>query len=810
MLKPTHSQLNYDDLPSLTGNLVNPLSRDTQYSIASALTQLLKPLGIKFKCSIQEHPQDPPPENSGEITTPLAFFKPLKYRLRVLCYAQKTIDYKLLAEPLARKLRSLNLEGFHDAVVQFDRSGSSVGESRLRLNLTPTAAILEHWARWGDVQSIARLLDLALTVEEIQVKIALKDFALHIFCTLGKPRSLKTSLRLSDTFPIRKTALDIITPLLLKLAPQGIHSATIYGVKKHPNIDGEGAESPVWTHWLDLPGMSDPRYSPTPLVAAARGNKNALGFVLERFLNPDLEHYLAVGGIAFSLLRRRGVLHIMSEAASSPIQSQIAPTIIKILEQLELTNFRGVRIYGRISGQSTPQWSYGVDFDRPPLELPPVNLKPPSVTTSSVKRMSFAESLKASLLMTGIWKSQLRSTKMPGLSTISRFRWEPSVLLLVAGLVLPIAIDRSIDFALQSSLVGDESASIQTTSSASFNNSLLDRKLAEYQLLCDREGVPDVLIVGSSRALRGIDPDVLQRSLKKRRQANLKIYNFGINGATAQTVDLLLRQVLTAEKLPKLVIWADGARAFNNGRVDRTYENLISSNRYRQSIALKGGDSNNQSPLFQVQAIVKNSYDAIDNSAHDRFIEFSPAYHHRDRFKTWIQKQLPIGSLFELPNNQLNGDPLDSSKDWKYNPDGFLPLDLKFAPATYYQQYSKVSGDSDGDYANFKLDGSQHQALQQVSDFLASKKISLVFVNLPLTDIYLDPFRRDREIIFKQYMQDLASSNQLVFIDLDGLLNTQYALFSDPSHLNQFGAIEVSTQLSKIPIPWQKVDKTRR
>lgn len=805
MPKPTHSQLNYDDLPSLTGIGVNPLSRDAQYSIASALTQLLKPLGIKFKCSIQEHPQDPQSENSGEISPPLAFFKPLKYRLRVLCYTQKSIDYKLLAEPLARKLRSLNLQGFCDAVVQFDRQDNRVGESRLRLNLTPTAAILEHWARWGDVQSISRLLDLALKVEEIQVTIAVKDFALHIFCTLEKPRSLKASLRLSDTFPIRKTALDIIIPLLLRLAPQGIHSATIYGLKKHAPIDGEFAESPIWTHWLDLPGMSDPRYSPTPLVAAARGNKNALKFVLERFLNPDLEQYLAVGGISFSLLDRRGVLHIMSEAPNSPIQSQIAPPIIRIIHQLELTNLRGVRIYGRISGQSAPQWSYGVDFDRPPLQLSAVESKIPSVATPFVKKISVTESLQSSLLMTGIWKSQRHSTKATGLSTISRFRWEPSVLLLMVGLVLPIAIDRTLNFGLQNLFVDDKSASIQTTSSLSFNNSLLDQKITEYQLLCDREGVPDVLIVGSSRALRGIDPDVLKRNLKKRRQTNIKIYNFGINGATAQTVDLLLRQILTAEQLPKLVIWADGARAFNSGRVDRTYDNLISSNRYRKSIAMSGS-SNDRSPLFQAQAIVKNSYEAIDTSVNDKFTELSPVYQHRDRLITWLQNQLPIDFLFELPSNELNGDPLDNSKKWKYNSDGFLPLDLKFDPATYYQQYSKVTGASDGDYRNFKLAGSQHQALQQVTDLLASKKVSLVFVNLPLTDIYLDKFRREHDILFKQYMQELASSNQLIFIDLDGLLNTQYALFSDPSHLNQFGAKEVSTQLSKIPIPW-KINK---
>jgi hypothetical protein len=791
-------------LPSLTQIDINhPISSDVKQLIASALAQVLTPLGVRYKCSVQ--PYQPDSQRKYPGTTPkVSSFKPLEYRLRVLCYSKKSLDYQILAEPIAKKLRSLNLQGFHDAIVQFDRAGSQVGELRLRLNLTPPGVMFENWARWGDVQSIAKLLNIALADEAMQVSIALKNLTLHIFCTLDKPRTLKTALRLSATFPSRKTALDIITPLLTKLSPQGIQGATIYGVKTVPDPGEVVEESPIWTHWLDLPGMSNPRFSPTSLILAEHGNKHAVKFVLERFLNPDLEQYCATGGISLSLLRRNRVLNIMSEAPICPLQSQVAPTVVKILRQLSLQNIRGVRVYGRISGQSKPQWTYGVDFDDLPLELPPVASQPKYVA-APVAKVGVGEQMRAYLLTTGIWKPQLQSPKVAQLSTIPKFRWEPSLLsLLGTGLVLAIAGDWLLAAGLGKTLSANKTESTVAKSPLSFNNPLLEEKLAQYQSICAKQGVPDVLIVGSSRALRGIDPDVLQSNLGSQGYPDLKIYNFGINGATARTVDLLLRQVLTAKQLPKLIIWADGSRAFNSGRIDRTYEAIVASNRYRQSILMSGGSNNNQSPLFQVQTAVKSSYEAIDTVVSNGFGQVSPVYHHRGEMKSWLQSKLPTLGNLDSSGSEMNLDS-DTNKNWKYSANGFLPLEVKFDPNTYYQHYTKVTGASDGDYGNFQLAGSQHQALQQVIDLLSDRKIPLVFVNLPLTDIYLDKYRKTHETAFKQYMQQSANLKRLTFVDLDGLFNTRYNLFSDPSHLNQFGANEVSSQLAKISsIPWQR------
>jgi hypothetical protein len=798
LTEPIYSELDYRNAP-LPLIEINPIDVDARidhkYPIDRALSQVLDPIGVKFQSSIQRLPPAQDLNLDSEYTvlqSPDSLFQSLEYRLWVVCSSQKSLDYKLLAEPLAKTLRSLDLHGFQDATIRFSQSGAQATDWRLRVDLAPPAVMLRDWARWGDVQSITKLLNFALAPVELQVSTVLKNLTLHIFCTLNNGELAK--------FPTKKIALDLIAPLLIELTPQGIQGATIYGLKSQ-TTGSQVTESPVWTHWLDLPALGDPIFSPTPLLLAERGDLDAIDFVLHRFLNPDLEQCFAVGGIKLSLLSRRGLLHVMSEAPVCPLQSQVAAPVVKILTQLALPGIRGVRVHGRVAGQSRPLWTYGVDFDRRPLELPPAAPEQVFVADPSITKISLAQRLSQYLVATQIWQPQLSAGKTSQLVHQRRFQWQPSLLLLLVGLGLAIGGDLGLTAFMTATQLTATSPS--APSQLSFNNPLLEQKLAQYQVQCVQHGVPDVLIIGSSRALRGIDPDVLRRS---RGNKDLKVYNFGINGATAQVVDLILRQLLTPQQLPKLVIWADGARAFNSGRVDRTYETIALSDRYRQ-LALMSGMGTNSSSILQAQSSFKNTYQAIDSTADLQLAQISPVYHHRDLLKTWLQAQVPFVSQIVAGSNAIVNDLTPSNQEPQIDAEGFLPLDVRFDPTTYYQEHPKVTGDSDGDYANFQLLGGQHQALQQVTNLLSTHNIPLVFVNLPVSDFYADKFRRERETKFKQYMQQFVDLHQLTFVDMDGFLNTQSDRFSDPSHLNQFGAREVSRYLAQTTlIPWQVVN----
>jgi Protein of unknown function (DUF1574) len=448
-----------------------------------------------------------------------------------------------------------------------------------------------------------------------------------------------------------------------------------------------------------------------------------------------------------------------------------------------------VRIHGRISGQSIVQWTYGVDFSQAPLELPPVAVEHQFVVEPSLPKIGWSERVSEYLVSTGIWKHQFRSLVNNQLVYEPQFRWDRSLLLLVVGLGFITVGDLVIRSGLATNqpIVESPEKAVQL----SFNNYLLEQKLAQYQLRCTQQGVPDVLIVGSSRALRGIDPAVF------RKNANLQVYNFGINGATAQVVDLILRQLLKSEQLPKTVIWGDGSRAFNSGRIDRTYETIAASSGYRK-LARTAGFNNSNSPLLQAQAFFQNVYQDVDTAIDLQLAGISPAYRHRDRLKDSVRTSFPVvAQLGDSKNAISSNDPAASVNERDVNSDGFLPLKLQFDPTTYYQKYAKVTGDSDGDYANFQLQDHQDIALHQTIDLLQNNKIKLVFVNLPLSDIYLDKSRRQHEVTFKNYMQKLMDLKQLTFVDMDGLLNTRYDHFSDPSHLNQTGATAVSEYLTQ-------------
>jgi hypothetical protein len=137
--------------------------------------------------------------------------------------------------------------------------------------------------------------------------------------------------------------------------------------------------------------------------------------------------------------------------------------------------------------------------------------------------------------------------------------------------------------------------------------------------------------------------------------------------------------------------------------------------------------------------------------------------------------------------------------------DGFLPISVRFNPGTYYQKYPKVSGDYDNDYKSFQLAGKQEQAFRSVLDFTKKNNISLVFVNMPLTSDYLDPVRTKYEQQFQKHLLKFTGDPHFIYRDLSQLWPTTSNYFSDPSHINRYGAYEVSKNLALDPIiSWTK------
>ena len=377
-------------------------------------------------------------------------------------------------------------------------------------------------------------------------------------------------------------------------------------------------------------------------------------------------------------------------------------------------------------------------------------------------------------------------------------------------------------------------ALLETSPYPSFRSQQMDHKLALYHQRLQLSGPPDVLIIGSSRALRGVDPAALRQELATLGYGDLDIFNFGVNGSTAQVVDLTLRRILTEDQLPRLVIWADGARAFNSGRGDITYNGIMASEGYRQlgrrtqsppentasdttdaiSDASAIADDNLDDASEALGAALRNSYQTLDQQLSDRLGIWSAVYSDREGLKTKVQEVLlqPFSNallfwkypLVDPDDLQLNTSDRPLPDNSRIDFDGFLAMDVRFNPATYYQLYARVAGDYDSDYRDFELRGQQAVALQQLVQFTQERNLPLIFVNTPLTDEYLDSYRMAAETDFLKFMVEFsATAPDFIFRDLGQIWPQRYDYFSDPSHLNRYGAYQVSSRIAQDPmIPW--------
>ncbi|MDB9529470.1 DUF1574 domain-containing protein [Oscillatoria sp. CS-180] len=357
----------------------------------------------------------------------------------------------------------------------------------------------------------------------------------------------------------------------------------------------------------------------------------------------------------------------------------------------------------------------------------------------------------------------------------------------------------------------------------SFRSQQMDEKLALYHQRLAESGPPDVLIIGSSRALRGVDPAALRRELAALGYGDLSIFNFGINGATAQVVDLTIRRALEPHQLPRLIIWADGARAFNSGRTDVTYNAIATSAGYQElgrrnpetatdTDAADGGENDAEATLTPIGENLRQSYQALDETLSNQLGRRSAVYAERDQLKALVRDYLltplvdPISLSLEEKEAVQNTSDMPIPEGSRIDFDGFLALDVRFNPATYYQLYARVPGAYDSDYEDFGLEGEQTRAFNQLLDYTQEQGIPLIFVNTPLTDEYLDGYRSNAEEEFQKAMLEYsATEDDFIFRDLGQTWTNRYDYFSDPSHLNRYGAYQVSLQLAQDPmIPWPR------
>ena len=98
--------------------------------------------------------------------------------------------------------------------------------------------------------------------------------------------------------------------------------------------------------------------------------------------------------------------------------------------------------------------------------------------------------------------------------------------------------------------------------SLGMRNALFEMKWFQIQEYVENNGGLDMIILGSSLAHSGVDPDAMEKIIYERTGINLRIYNFGLDGVTLPTI-MNIGRLLVAQYQPEILLIINEPRDFD-------------------------------------------------------------------------------------------------------------------------------------------------------------------------------------------------------------------------------------------------------
>ncbi len=561
----------------------------------------------------------------------------------------------------------------------------------------------------------------------------------------------------------------------------------------------------AWALGVDLP------IAPSAIVAAEVIAALLTGFQSEQKLAQT----------KLKLLLQNNCLNLLCETRTSLLQAEVALPMLNTLRKVKASEyFQSVTVSSRILGQKKPSWSFEIDLlaigtaeSHPEIQETLVTESPDLIASQSIEDVELSPWQR---LIGYLGDRFMAATKMVGHTSPQMPSLTVCVASIAIGIGATVAIDRTLNHYAQPQeqtklVIADSKINLQENApdkgitnkpALNFNIALFNEKLAllDWQIT-NKKRSPDVLIVGSSRALRGIEPNILEKELVNRGYKGASVFNLGIDGATAKVVNLQVTQILSRPQLPRMIIWADGLRAFNSSRSDITYDEITASTGYKQ--LQENLKNNGINPEPQSPNIATKPETPLSQVFNGIFATTA----NRQEVRTSVVKGFDRNTHMLSNSEALIAATMPSTAT-ALDSKGFVAFDVTFDPKTYFQKFPQVPGDYDLDYRNFETTGSQFESFANVVDFCRRNNIELLVVNMPLHNTYLDAIRTRYEATFNSRMQELALREGFTYLDISQAIQNQAELFSDPSHLNQKGAIAISQMLVQHPkIRWQSLRK---
>lgn len=277
-------------------------------------------------------------------------------------------------------------------------------------------------------------------------------------------------------------------------------------------------------------------------------------------------------------------------------------------------------------------------------------------------------------------------------------------------------------------------------------NNIVDRYSFQYQEVFDPKVKADVIIIGSSHAVRGINPKYLEND-------NRKVFNFSFNGSNPKFYFYWYKNIFKPNyKNPKLIIFVVDWFMFDSKWLWRKYEQ--------------------DSKYFNFSTFIKNLFCmSCDLDKHSLIFNRLEIIRNNEAYKYILTKKTDYG--FELISKTYHG----------YTPfEARIMKKLGHGPKKAF---------FDKNYFEYFL---------ILLDEFAKDKIPVVFINMPE---YLEGSNSNDIETKMQQLNLIAKDRAILFYNYNTLkktsLNFDKTLYKDWGHLNEKGA-EKFSQLLKMDI----------
>lgn len=275
----------------------------------------------------------------------------------------------------------------------------------------------------------------------------------------------------------------------------------------------------------------------------------------------------------------------------------------------------------------------------------------------------------------------------------------------------------------------------------------------------------DVLLMGSSRVQCDLSPSLMMNRAGAVYSQTVSILNLGLAGGTPQSNYWLLKNVVSTEKQPKLIIYGTSEYEFNpNG-------GRIPPSNYSDELATLADYS---------QAFPEPSLH-IDWQL--SFLVGRPW--HLFRYRTTLHDML-------LDATSDTGDPTGAP-----DPYGFLPLNHEMRPIDVRKLQTVYQGPG-GHLQNYTVVGYLATRFEEFLRLAQSRGIAVVVINMPITKVHESWLSPADYAAYRAYLRATAARYGVPFFDYDDhSLWQEPGDFADTNHMNRVGAKKLSNMVSK-------------